>query len=758
MNKSPQTVSENPEPDEVKAPSGPPSEEVLTYLQTILSSDVFSGAARQQRLLRHLVQRRLEGKSNELKEYTLGVEVFDRGEDFDPRLDPIVRVEASRLRSRLQKYYDAPGAGDRVRISLPRGAYVPSFDDVVMQAAAAPAPAAQGAATTAQTLTGQQGAVFNGTNPAESRTEASASDSGVGRRQRLFVPALVTIGFLLAVIGGLVFWRVSNIAANAPPPDFVNFRRITSDQEPCTNPSFSPDGKFLVYARREAGRWSLFERDLNSLGVTELTPDMLADSIQPAWSPDGRSIAFHSEQDGGGIYLLDVKTRKTSRLTDGGYHPAWSPDSKKLVYSTGSFSDPAESSTFQSSALRVISLKTKQTQQLGPTGSAYDALQPAWSPDGRRIAFWGTNRKGSRDIWTMPADGTGQPEPVTRDTWTDWSATWSPDGRYLYFSSDRGGAMNLWRVRINQRSGEVLGKPEAVTTPSPYSGWTSFAADGKEFAYVHRLASSQLYRAPFDIEKGLQLDQRVELTGGERSVREPEMSPDGKWIVLRVQDPQEDLALIRPDGTNLHRITNDRFNDRSPHWSPDGTEIVFLSNRSGQSELWAIRPDGSQPRQLTHGGALPYVWSPNGNLLEYPAEGPPSVVQSFGKPDESEYQLPPAFRPIAWSPTKGSVVGRMRSTAFSRGSLFIFSPASADYWEIAPTALYPAAVWLNDGFRLLFSREEGIYLADLHTHGVKQIAPSSRGEMHSRFTLSRDNRSFFFVWSDDQEDIWVGSQ
>lgn len=739
-------MSENPEPTQSKSSLGPSTEDVVAHLQRILTSDVFSGAARQQRLLRHLVERRLGGRTNELKEYTLGVEVFDRGEDFDPRLDPIVRVEASRLRSRLQKYYDAAGASDRVRISLPRGAYLPSFEDVEARPPVQPETPVDSAAVPSPPASAPETPV-----PPPSRAAAS-------RGRNLWV---IPVTAAVLVVGGGALWRMTRMAANSPPPDFVNFKRITSDQEPCTHPSFSPDGKSLVYARRGAGKWSLYERDLSSLGVTELTPDSPADNYQPAWSPDGRTIAFRSERDGGGLFLLDVKTRNTARLTDAGYHPAWAPDSKKVVYSTGTFGDPAESSPGQNSSLRVITLETKQVQQLGSPGSVYDALQPAWSPDGSRIAFWGTDRDGDRDIWTIRADGTtgsaGQPVRVTHDTWTDWSATWAPDGRYLYFSSDRGGAMNLWRVRTNQRSGELLGKPEAVTTPSPYSGWTSFAADGKEFAYVHRLASSQLYRAPFDIAKGVQLDQKVQLTAGERSVREPEMSRDGKWIVLRIQDPLEDLALVRPDGTNLHRITNDRFSDRSPHWSPDGKEIVFLSNRSGRFELWSISPDGSGLRQITRRGAMPYVWSPDGSLIEYPPDGSPIVVQSSGH-DQSRYQLPPVFRPLAWSPSKQAVVGRMRSNAFSRGSLFIFSPASADYWEIAPSAFYPAAVWLNDGFTLLFSREEGIYLADLRTHEVRQVTPISRGEMHSRFTLSRDNRSLFFVLSDDEEDIWVGGE
>ena len=104
--------------------SGKPDTDALrAHLNEVLSSDVFAGAARQSRLLKHLVERSLDGRSGELKEYTLGVEVFDRGDDFDPRLDPIVRVEASRLRARLQKYYNGIGSESSIRLELTRRLY-----------------------------------------------------------------------------------------------------------------------------------------------------------------------------------------------------------------------------------------------------------------------------------------------------------------------------------------------------------------------------------------------------------------------------------------------------------------------------------------------------------------------------------------------------------------------------------------------------------------------------------------------------------
>ena len=71
------------------------------------------------------------------------------------------------------------------------------------------------------------------------------------------------------------------------------------------------------------------------------------------------------------------------------------------------------------------------------------------------------------DIYTVPAGG-GEPVPVTRGKATDWSPVWSPDGTYLYFVSDRGGSMNLWRVAIDEASGKPLGEPEPITTPAPF--------------------------------------------------------------------------------------------------------------------------------------------------------------------------------------------------------------------------------------------------------------------------------------------------
>lgn len=100
---------------------------VHAELERILRSPGFLHSERMSRFLRCVVERALSGHGEELKEYLLGVEVFDRRTDYDPRVDPIVRVEARRLRSKLEEYYSRDGKDSEIRIELPKGAYVPCF-------------------------------------------------------------------------------------------------------------------------------------------------------------------------------------------------------------------------------------------------------------------------------------------------------------------------------------------------------------------------------------------------------------------------------------------------------------------------------------------------------------------------------------------------------------------------------------------------------------------------------------------------------
>lgn len=107
-----------------------PDADIRAELERILASKGFASAGRLTRLLRYVVDKTIAGEADQLKEYAVGIEVFDRDADYDTRLDSIVRVEAGRLRSRLDEYYNGDGAASPIRINLPRGGYVAQFEKI----------------------------------------------------------------------------------------------------------------------------------------------------------------------------------------------------------------------------------------------------------------------------------------------------------------------------------------------------------------------------------------------------------------------------------------------------------------------------------------------------------------------------------------------------------------------------------------------------------------------------------------------------
>jgi TolB-like protein len=119
----------------------PTAEQIHRQLDRIVTSDGFANADRMSGFLRYVVERTLAGEADHVKEYAIGVEVFGRDESFDPRLDSIVRVEARRLRTKVDEYYAGPGSADDVVIQLRRGSYVPGFELRQTTAASASEPA-----------------------------------------------------------------------------------------------------------------------------------------------------------------------------------------------------------------------------------------------------------------------------------------------------------------------------------------------------------------------------------------------------------------------------------------------------------------------------------------------------------------------------------------------------------------------------------------------------------------------------------------
>jgi serine/threonine protein kinase len=261
-----------------------------------------------------------------------------------------------------------------------------------------------------------------------------------GKRTWPLPAAGLILGVLLGLLAGTSIPTEENEAGAAPKPPTL--RRLTELPGPERHPHLSPDGRQLIYASAAGGNLDLYLLRVGGDRAIDLTAGSTVDDSQGKFSPDGESIAFRSERDGGGLFTMGATGESVRRVTDFGMDPCWSPDGRRLAFATEAVDDPYGRQLV--SALWTVELATGRTKQLIAKS---DAVQPAWSPDGRFIAYW-ANTGGQRDIWIVAADG-GDPVAVTQDHFTDWSPIWSPDGRWLYFSSDRGGSMSLWRLPVD---------------------------------------------------------------------------------------------------------------------------------------------------------------------------------------------------------------------------------------------------------------------------------------------------------------------
>ena len=227
---------------------------------------------------------------------------------------------------------------------------------------------------------------------------------------------------------------------------------------------------------------------------------------------------------------------------------------------------------------------------------------------------------------------------------------------------------------------------------------------------------------------------------------------------------QEDLFLVRSDGTGLRKLTDDPHRDRGPSWSPDGKRIAFYSNRdAGKYEIWLINPDGSGLTQLTRTsgrGWFPW-WSADGKQIAYPTGTESLVLDVAAGPARAPQPLPPFpepdhwFQVTSWSPDGRSLAGEGNRLASSAGGgVVLYSFDTRRYERLADRGLKP--IWLRDGRQLLFSPDpEHLALLDSRTRQARTVYTSPRGSQIADFTVSKDDSWICIIRSNDEGDVWL---
>ncbi len=585
----------------------------------------------------------------------------------------------------------------------------------------------------------------------DSSASVSGSVLGTVVRRRWLWPAVTCV---LILVMAVIAWSVW---LKAKPLDWSRAAHLQLTSEHGTEffPSLAPDGRSFVYASNQNGNFDLFVQRVGGKNATPLTPNTPSDEIAPAFSPNGERIAFRSSREPAGVYVMEASGENVRLVVPGCFHPSWSPDGSEIVCSTAGHAEaPTTRNTF-TSALWIANVETGEKRFLFEN----DAMQPSWSPNGNRIAFWFMPPNAGRsDIATISPNG-GEIEVVTKDASTNWNPVWSPDGKFLYFASDRSGSMSFWRVAIDEETGKVQGEAEAVLTPSNFNRHLSFSGNGRRMIYVQTLQRSNIQAVKFDSNAEKTVGEPLWITRGDRNLVRPELSPDGTRFVMRaVRRTQDDIVVVSRDGTQWRDLTNDKFFDRYPRWSPDGKRIAFTSDRSGRYEIWVLDADATNLRQLTFdtpGDTSFPLWSPDGTQILFRSNLVNSIVD-VNKPwaEQNLRLLPMApdnqrFVAWDWSPDGKRLIGNLSGPP---QVVACFSLETNQYEKL--TEFGGSATWLSDSTRFIFFFNNKLYIGDVKTKRTREVFSS--GENEIRFVdISPDRELLYYTIYSSESDIWL---
>ena len=586
-------------------------------------------------------------------------------------------------------------------------------------------------------------------------------------RGRWIAPALAAA---IAVIAVVVAWRFAYRAGSAaakPTLPARTFTLLTNQAGVESFPSLAPDGKTFVYVSNAAGNADIYLKRVDGRNAINLTKDSPANDTQPVFSPDGSQIAFRSGREGGGIFLMGATGESVRRLTDFGFNPTWSPDGSEIAIATEAI-EVQPQSRLSLGGIDVVDVRSGARRQI--IDLAHDGVQPNWSPHGDRIAFWAVvGGGGQRDLFTVDPHAANPKQSITRvtnDPPLDWNPVWSPDGKYLYFGSDRDGTMNLWRIAMDEHSGKAQGPPEPAMLPTRFAAHFSFARNTGALAYAGVDLSESLWRVPFDPVSLRVTGPATPIIGGAMlliAFPGGEVSPDGKWIAFGNMGTQEDLFVARTDGSEIRQLTNDPEKDRGPSWSPDGKLIYFYSQRGPRYEIWSIRVDGSGLRQVSRTSG-PSLWRPklmpdgralyefnnNGTVfLPLNADGTATRLEPLPPmPDPKRH-----FQTPALSPDGKRFAGATGQIAGGPGGLWLYSLDSKRFEQLTDHGFYPQ--WLPDGKRLLFlDAGASVAMIDIASKQIRLI-PVPRPIQ--AFEVAPDGRALYLDELTAEADIWLVS-
>ena len=461
--------------------------------------------------------------------------------------------------------------------------------------------------------------------PASAETPASKSI-----RVRPFAIIAAVVAFiLLASVGALLFQRslANQATARRPGPNSSAFQivPITSASGNAIFPTFSPDGREIsfIWDGSDRRRYDVYVQLVGADLPLRLTYSKSGQIGAPAWSPDGREIAFgRCDGENDGVYVVPALGGAERKLTTAAClyslpgPLAWLANGKEMLMIDQCAPNGDFGVVLFSMATGEKSCVTKPDSLKG-TASGLDFVL---SPDGALIAFTRVAASGCCNIYTIAISG-GTPQLLTSGTRTQCSGIndlgcgglmWTRDGKSIVFVSSRSNLPSLWHVSA------IDGSVERETT---YPAIGSFSRDGRRLVYSEKSSGEPpaIWRTDLSSTGGSVVSTR-KLIGSQYPEMDAQPSPDGSNIVwMSTRTGSEELWKSSANGENPRQFSHLERYSGTPRWSPDGKWLAFDSYGSNPSQIFIVDSEGRNLHSIGNGSSFSVVpsWSRDGKCIYF---------------------------------------------------------------------------------------------------------------------------------------------
>jgi Tol biopolymer transport system component len=571
--------------------------------------------------------------------------------------------------------------------------------------------------------------------------------------------AAVAFGALVvgAGVGALVAGRRGETT-----PSFGAAFKVTYEPSMEVHPALSPDGRFLAYAGGNPLHTRVYVRQVSGGRPTLLTADSTAVEVSPSWSPDGSRILFASQH---GLFSVSAaggtpRQEAPARAAGPIIWSQWSRDGQTAAYVVADsiFLKPA------GGAPRFLATSTSVTGC-------------HWSPDGTHLvcasgnayflmvgALFGNLAPSWIELFDVR---NGARTVLTDSTGINHSPIWSPDGRFIYYVSDREGPTDIYRIPA--AGGRAT--PQRLTVGLGAQS-LSLTADGRHLAYNVYRTVGNVWSLPFG-PRPMSLRDAVQVTRGNQSAENPSVSADGKLVYYDSDlSGTSQIYRVPAAGGEQERVTTDNHQDFAPAPSPDGHTVAFHSTRTGSRDVYLLSLDDGALTPLTDTPdqeVLPR-WSPDGRTLAWGLIGVTGGIRlarrgqdgAFGKPVERlGWGISPSFSPDGrWIAFGSAPVGVRRLFVMPVDSGVPRSPVDSG-GAPPPDVTFPK--FTGDGREILFlgwdeaAGMAGLWAVPWPAGGKPELVlrfdDPVRAPYRPYWTLSRDR--LFVLLQESESDVWV---